>query len=156
MNGDRSYRVFKIEEGTVIDHIPSPLGLLVLDILGQVSEGIISIGLNFDSRRTGKKDLIKYEHKVIKKEETDKIALVAPQATINIIKGGTVVEKRSIDVPDAIEGFLTCMNPNCITNLEKVKTSFDVVEKEKVKVKCRYCERVWEVKPNMIEKDGRS
>ena len=153
MRSDRSFRVFKIEEGTVIDHIPSPLGLLVLDILGHKNEGIISIGLNFDSRQVGKKDLIKFEHKVIRKEETDKIALVAPQATINIIQDGKVVKKRDIDVPDSIEGFLTCMNPNCITNQEKVKTAFDVIDKEKIKVKCRYCERVWEVKPNMIEKD---
>ncbi len=152
MGSERSYKVFKIEEGTVIDHIPSPKGLLVLDILGHKNEGIISIGLNFESERTGKKDLIKFENKIIDKEETDKIALIAPKATINIIKGGKVVEKRALDVPDSIKGFLRCMNPNCVTNREEIVTSFDVIDKETVKVKCEYCERVWEITSNMVGK----
>lgn len=152
MGADREYKVFRIENGTVIDHIPSPKGLLVLDILGYDNDGIVSIGLNFDSKRVGKKDLIKFENKIIDKDETDKIALVAPEATINIIKGGKVVEKRSIDMPEKINGFLKCMNPNCITNMEDVATKFKITSKAPVKVKCEYCERVWEVRSNMIEK----
>ncbi len=152
MSEERSYRVFKISDGTVIDHIPSPKGLLVLDILGHKNEGIISIGLNFESEKSGKKDLIKFENKIIDKEETDKISLIAPRATINIIKNGKVVEKRAMDVPDHIDGFLKCMNPNCMTNNEKIPASFDIIDKDAVKVKCKYCERVWEVSPEMIEK----
>ncbi len=152
MSETRGYKVFKIEEGTVIDHIPSPKGLTVFAILGHKKEGIVSIGLNFESKQVGLKDLIKFENKVISKEETDKIALVAPEATINIIKNGKVVEKRPIDIPENIKGFLTCMNPNCITNVEHVESEFAVVEKRPVKVMCKYCERVWEVKRDMINK----
>lgn len=153
MNETRDYKVFKIEEGTVIDHIQSPNGLTVFSILGHKKEGIVSIGLNFESKRVGLKDLIKYENKVISKEETDKIALVAPEATINIIKNGKVVEKRPIDVPDRVKGFLKCMNPKCITNIEQIDTDFTVVEKKPVKVMCKYCERVVEVKRDMITKN---
>ncbi len=152
MSDNRDYKVFRIEEGTVIDHIPSPKGLTVFDILGHKKEGIVSIGLNFESKQVGRKDLIKFENKVISKEETDKIALVAPEATINIIKNGKVVEKRPIDMPSEIKGFLKCMNPNCITNIEHVESTFFVVEKKPVKVMCKYCERVWEVKKDMITK----
>lgn len=150
-NKDRSYKVFKIQEGTVIDHIPAPKGLLVLEILGKKNDGIVSIGLNFDSSKVGKKDLIKFENKIIDKEDTDKIALIAPEATINIIENSEVVEKRSIDVHERIQGFLKCMNPNCIVNKENLETKFNVVKKNPVKIKCEYCEREWEVKYEMIE-----
>jgi len=101
-NKDRSYKVFKIKEGTVVDHIPAPKGLLVLEILGKKNDGIVSIGLNFDSSKVGKKDVIKFENEIIDREDTDKIALIAPEATINIIENSAVVVKRSIDVPEKI------------------------------------------------------
>ena len=147
---ERPYKVFRIEKGTVIDHIPAPKGLLVLEVLGKKNDGIVSIGLNFDSKKVGKKDLIKFENKIIDKEDTDKIALIAPEATINIIENSEVVEKRSIDVPEEITGFLNCMNPNCIVNNEDLGSHFEVVEKSPVKLRCKYCERVWEVKYDMI------
>ncbi|HMA68835.1 MAG TPA: aspartate carbamoyltransferase regulatory subunit [Candidatus Mcinerneyibacterium sp.] len=155
-NSERPYKVFKIEKGTVIDHIPAPKGLLVLEILGKENDGIVSIGLNFDSNKVGKKDLIKFENKIIDKEETDKIALVAPEATINIIENGEVTEKRSIDVPQRIHGFLKCMNPNCIVNVENLESKFKVIDENPVKLRCDYCERVWEVKYDMIEKNRKS
>ncbi len=149
-NQERPYKVFKIEKGTVVDHIPAPKGLLVLEVLGKKNDGIVSIGLNFDSQKVGKKDLIKFENKIIDKEDTDKIALIAPEATINIIENSEVVEKRSIDVPEEITGFLNCMNPNCIVNKENLISYFEIVEKSPVKLRCKYCERVWEVKYDMI------
>ena len=66
----REYRVFAIEEGTVIDHIPSPLALKVIQILGlSTSHGIMSIGLNFPSKKLGQKDLIKIENMYLREEE---------------------------------------------------------------------------------------
>lgn len=59
MSEERLYKVFKIQNGTVIDHISSPMALKIIDILGIKEQGIISIGLNFDSSKTGKKDIIK-------------------------------------------------------------------------------------------------
>jgi len=153
MPDNKQYKVFKIEQGTVIDHIPSPRGLAVFRLLSKNNNSLISIGLNFDSKRVGKKDLIKFEGKIISKKETDKIALIAPEATINIIKDFKVIEKRLIDIPSDIHGILKCLNPNCITNIEKIDTKFNVVEKKPVKVMCHYCERTAEVKPDMIAKE---
>jgi len=153
MEDNRQYKVFKIENGTVIDHIRSPRGLAVFRLLSKNNNSLISIGLNFDSKSVGKKDLIKFEGKAISKKETDKIALIAPEATINIIKNYQVIEKRQIDVPEEIRGILKCLNPNCITNIEKVENRFTVVEKKPVKVMCHYCERTAEVKPDMIDKE---
>jgi len=153
MSDSRQYKVFRIEEGTVIDHIPSPKGLTVFKMLSKNNDSLISIGLNFDSSRVGKKDLIKFEGKEISKKETDKIALIAPEATINIIKDFKVVEKRHIDVPTEIHGLLKCLNPACITNAERIETNFKVVENKPVKVMCHYCERIAEVKSEMISKE---
>ena len=107
----REYRVFAIEEGTVIDHIPSPLALKVLQILGLPNEGIMSIGLNFPSKKLGQKDLIKIENMYLKEEETNKIALIAPTATINIIKNHKLIEKRKITLPDIVIDIMRCPNP---------------------------------------------
>jgi len=153
MSENRQYKVFRIEEGTVIDHIPSPKGLTVFKMLSKNDDSLISIGLNFDSKRVGKKDLIKFEGKIISKKETDKIALIAPEATINIIKDSKVIEKRNIDIPTEIHGLLKCQNPACITNAERIETNFRVVENKPVKVMCHYCERITEVKPEMITKE---
>jgi len=147
---NREFKVYKIEDGTVIDHIPSPKGMLVFKMLSCENEGIVSIGLNFDSKKGGKKDLLKYEKKFLCKEETDKIAVIAPEATINIIKDGEVLEKRYIEMPSEIKGILKCTNPNCITNHEKITTYFKVVDQKPVRVMCQYCERILEVNANMI------
>ena len=148
----RQYKVFKIEQGTVIDHIPSPRGLAVFRLLSKNKTSLISIGLNFDSKRVGKKDLIKFEGKALSKKETDKISLIAPEATINIIKDSKVIEKRQMDIPGQIQGIIRCLNPNCITNLEKLETKFKVTEKKPVKVVCHYCERNAVVVPDMVDK----
>ncbi|MBN1971521.1 MAG: aspartate carbamoyltransferase regulatory subunit [Candidatus Delongbacteria bacterium] len=153
MSDSRQYKVFKIEKGTVIDHIPSPKGLTVFKMLTKNPESLISIGLNFDSKQVGKKDLIKFEDKIISKKETDKISLIAPEATINIIEGGKVIEKRRIDIPSEITGFLKCINPSCITNIEKIETKFKIVQNKPVKAMCHYCEKIVEVKSDMIDKD---
>lgn len=152
MTNRNSHKLFRIEEGIVIDHIPSPKGLTVFHALSKTPDGIVSIGLNFSSESVGTKDIIKYENIILDKKETDKIALIAPEATINIIKNSVVVEKRKIDVPKEINGLLKCQNPNCITNIEKLETSFKVVENKEVKVLCKYCERITEIKSDMIIK----
>ena len=137
----REYRVFAIEEGTVIDHIPSPLALKVLQILGLPNEGIMSIGLNFPSKKLGQKDLIKIENMYLKEEETNKIALIAPTATINIIKNHKLIEKRKITLPDIVIDIMRCPNPMCITNHEVIQTQFTISEKSPLPARCYYCER---------------
>jgi aspartate carbamoyltransferase regulatory subunit len=150
MAESKAYRVFAIEEGTVIDHIPSPLALKVLQILRLPNHGIMSIGLNFPSQKLERKDLVKIEHVYLQEDETNKIALIAPTATINIIKNSELVEKRKITLPDIIVDIMKCPNPNCITNHEAITTRFLITEKAPLAARCYYCERGVVITPDLI------
>ena len=134
--------VSAINEGTVIDHIPSSATLKVVDILDLKGvRSIISVATNLNSKTMGKKGIIKIGGKNLTKEEFNKIALIAPNATINIIKNYDVKEKIKVAIPSIINKIIGCSNPNCVTNNEKVTTKFYVLNKNPLKVKCHYCER---------------
>jgi len=144
MSEDRVRKVYAIERGTVIDHIPSPRALKVVEILGVKQEGILTIGINFKSEKLGRKDIVKVENLKLTESVTNRLALVAPTATINIIENGKVVEKRKITVPEEFRGLLRCPNPNCITNREKVTTIFiREGQPPRFTVRCRFCERLY-------------
>ena len=131
-----------IKEGSVIDHIPNTATLKVMDILDlRGIRGIISIATNLTSKSMGKKGIIKISGKDLTKEEVDKIALIAPNATVNIITNYNVKKKINVAIPSTINKIIKCSNPNCITNNEKVSTKFYVLGKEPLKVRCHYCER---------------
>lgn len=142
-------KVRKIKDGTVIDHIKGGVGKKVIDILGidgSLPETTVLL-MNVPSKRIGRKDMVKIENKALKKEEVDKIALVAPHATWNVIKDYKVVKKNRIEIPDELEGILKCPNPKCITNTgEPMTTKFRVEEKEPVRLRCNYCERIIDLK----------
>jgi len=135
--------VSAIKEGSVIDHIPSNTTLKVVDILDLKGiRGIISIATNLTSKTMGKKGIIKISGKDLTKEEVDKIALIAPNATVNIINNYNVNKKIKVTIPLVINKIIKCSNPNCITNNEKnIITKFYVLNKNPLKVKCHYCER---------------
>jgi aspartate carbamoyltransferase regulatory subunit len=135
--------VSAIKDGTVIDHIPAKLLFNVISILGlDHIQNQITFGSNLDSKKLGSKAIIKVSGIFFAKEDIDRIALVAPQAKINIIRDYGVVEKKTVEVPDTIEGIVRCVNPKCITNNEDVKTKFDVINKYPVRLKCHYCEKI--------------
>jgi aspartate carbamoyltransferase regulatory subunit len=140
----KTYKVYAISDGTVIDHIPATRALKVIDILGIENEGILTIGIGFSSKKMGKKDIIKIENKYLGKDETDRISLIAPDATINIIKDGKLKEKRRIERPDTYIDIVKCRNPNCITQSPGVKTKFRVVKSSPLTLRCHYCERTVE------------
>ena len=141
--------VTKIKEGTVIDHIRAGKGKKVLDFLG-IDENYpetVALLMNVSSKKIGKKDIVKVANKFLKEEEVNKIALIAPNATCNVIKDYKVAEKRKIELPKVIEGTLTCPNPTCITNSnEPIRTKFIVENGEPIKLRCYYCERLFELK----------
>ncbi|RME28237.1 MAG: aspartate carbamoyltransferase regulatory subunit [Deltaproteobacteria bacterium] len=144
MTEERARKVYSIERGTVIDHIPSPMALKVVEILGVKHEGILTVGINFKSEKLGCKDIVKVENLKLTEEVTDRLALVAPTATINIIEGGRVVEKRPIHIPQQFKGLLRCPNPKCVTNHEAVDTLFHLeLPPPKPAVRCHYCERLY-------------
>jgi aspartate carbamoyltransferase regulatory subunit len=138
----KTYKVYAISDGTVIDHIPSTCALKVIEILGLENKGILTIGIGFSSQKLGRKDIIKIEHKYLMKDETDRISLIAPQATINIIRDGTLVEKRKIALPEEYRGIVRCPNPNCVTNSEDLETCFKIQTKDPLVLRCSYCERI--------------
>jgi aspartate carbamoyltransferase regulatory subunit len=139
---DREQRVSKIEEGTVIDHLTSETVFKVAEILKLSSHpNLVSIAANLFSKKMGKKALIKIEKRVLTEEEVSKISVFAPDATVSIIKNFVVKEKGKVRVPDAIDNVIKCSNPSCITNHENVSTKFIVIEKDPLRVVCRYCER---------------
>lgn len=150
---DRPYKVFRIENGTVIDHISSRMALKIINILKIKEQGIISIGINFDSAKTEKKDIIKIENVYLDKKETDLIALFSPEATINIIKNSKVIEKRKIEIPDEITGIMRCPNPICVTNnYHDCDSKFNVIryDEQSTIVRCYYCERETQVLASLI------
>ena len=140
---DKQLVVSAIKEGTVIDHVPAPVLFKVVSILNlDKVDTMITIGNNLESKKLGHKGIIKLSRVFFKDDEINKIALVAPKATLNIIRDYEVVEKKMVTIPDEILGIVKCVNPKCITNNEQVITRFDVVSKPEVQLKCHYCEKI--------------
>jgi len=137
--------VRKIKDGTVIDHIPAGQALNVLRIMGiKGFEGNrIAIVMNVESKKLGKKDIVKIENREIAPEEINKIALIARNATINIIRNYKVIKKEKVTLPDKIKNIVKCINPTCITNQERefIVSSFKLISKNPIILLCEYCER---------------
>ncbi|PIN96003.1 MAG: aspartate carbamoyltransferase regulatory subunit [Nitrosopumilales archaeon CG15_BIG_FIL_POST_REV_8_21_14_020_33_23] len=140
--------VRRIKEGTVLDHIDEGKGLQVLNALRIDGKdgSLITIALNVPSGKFKKKDIIKVENKFLKDDDTNKLAVIAPKATINIIKDYKLIEKRRVALPNEIDRIFRCSNPDCITNsTEHIESVMDVIDKEGRVLKCRYCSRVLDV-----------
>jgi aspartate carbamoyltransferase regulatory subunit len=147
----KELKVSAIENGTVIDHIPAQQVFQVFKILNlHKSNQQILFGTNLDSKKYGKKGIIKVRNKFFESDEINKIALVAPTATLIIIRDFKVDEKKSVEIPDKVQKIVKCFNPNCITNHEDIPTKFDVIKnEEELKLRCNYCEKTTS-KENMV------
>lgn len=138
----KELQVAALENGTSIDHIPVDQLFRVVKLLGiEHLHSRITIGFNLSSNKMGKKGIIKIADKFFKEEEINRIALVAPNVNLNIIRDYELVEKKKVTLPDEIRGLVKCNNPKCITNNEPMCTYFRVIDSEKVSLKCHYCER---------------
>lgn len=129
-----------IRNGTVIDHITGGEALNVLRIIGitGATNESISVATNVKSGKMVKKDVVKIENRELLKEEVDRIALIAPKASINIIRNYEVYEKKGVEIPPVIIGVVRCPNPGCISNTnEPIDTKFEVLEKG---LHCLYCD----------------
>ncbi len=139
----KELKVSAIEHGTVIDHIPASAVFQVIRILKlETFENMVLFATNLESKKYGTKGIIKVSNKFFKAEELNKIALVAPHASIIEIRDFQVASKTVVETPDYIKGIVKCFNPNCITNIEEVVAKFSVVEKEEIRLKCHYCEKI--------------
>lgn len=139
----KELKVSAIENGTVIDHIPSGNVFQVIKILNltEYADQLL-IATNLDSQKMGKKGIIKVSNKFFQSDEINKIALVAPTATLIVIRNFEVIEKKQVEIPDHTENIVKCFNPNCITNNEDIGTRFTVIDKEELKLRCHYCEKI--------------
>jgi len=137
-------KVPAIKDGTVIDHIPSRDTFRIIRILNpQEFIHPISVALNLDSKKMGKKGVIKIDNRFLTKGEVNRIAILAPKATVSIIRNYKVQEKIKVKIPEELVGIINCTNPVCVTNKEKVVSRFKVLNKDPFEVKCHYCERVY-------------
>ena len=145
----------RIKDGTVIDHINEGKGLRVLEALEiDGSRGnVITIALNMPSGKLKKKDMIKVEGRFLEDDDTNKLAVIAPSSTVNIIKDYKLVEKRRVSLPNQIEQIFRCSNPDCITNSqEHIESTMEVMDKENLVLKCRYCGRILDVNDLKVSK----
>ena len=140
--------VRRIKDGTVIDHINEGKGLQVLEALDIDGRrgNVITIALNMPSGKLKKKDMIKVEGRFLEDDDTNKLAVIAPASTVNIIKDYKLVEKRRVSLPNEIDRIFRCSNLDCISNsTESMNSIMDVIDKEKLVMKCRYCNRILNV-----------
>ena len=136
-------KVKPIENGTVIDHIQANKALQVLKILGLPKEGInVTLAMNVPSK-LGFKDIVKIENREVEHSEIDKISLIAPNATINIIRDYEIVSKKKVESVEVLNGIVKCTNPKCISNTdEPIDSKSYLVEEDPITVRCHYCERL--------------
>jgi aspartate carbamoyltransferase regulatory subunit len=141
----KTLMVSAIQHGTVIDHIPPGKATDIVRLLKIPRNGHrVTVGMNLDSRAMGKKDLVKIEGLFLSPEEASQVALVAPDATVNIIKNFSLAKKFTVTLPETVERMLFCPNPTCITNHERMATAFTVRKfKKEILLTCRYCEKTF-------------
>lgn len=146
MPTNKTLLVSAIKNGTVIDHIATGKAADILSLLRiEREQHRVTIGMNLESSFMGKKDLIKIEGFSISDEQAGRIAILAPAATINIIKNYSVIKKFPVQMPDAIERIMLCQNPTCITNHDRMQTKFTVKKfKKNILLTCAYCEKIFQ------------
>ena len=133
--------VSALENGTVIDHIPCERtnDVLTLLKLNSVSSTVM-IGINLESKKMGRKTIIKVADKFFSDDELNKLSVIAPDVTLCIIRNYEVVEKKEVRMPEELRDIVRCANPKCITNNEPMHTVFHVINKQRGIMKCHYCE----------------
>ncbi len=143
MENKGKLNVTAIENGTVIDHIPANNVFKVIHILNlESNKNQLLFGDNLSSEKYGKKGIIKVSNTFFEDNEVNKIAIVAPTASIIEIRNFEVVAKKQVKVPEQLINIVKCFNPNCITNIESVTPRLTVVDKVEMKLQCHYCEKI--------------
>ena len=147
MTEKKHLKVKSIKNGTVIDHITANRALSVLNILNLPDEDTsLTVAMNVESPDMSRKDIVKIENRELSQDEVDKLVLIAPNATINIIRDYDISRKARLELKDEISDVITCSNPNCISNSnEPIKTKFYVQSKKPVVLRCHFCERTMDL-----------
>jgi aspartate carbamoyltransferase regulatory subunit len=133
-------KISPIQNGTVLDHLPAGFGPRILSRLAMHSHSVYAMAVNASSRRMSKKDIIFLEDRFLSETEKEKIGLVCPGSTLNLIQNSNVVQKTKLVIPAQTLGALRCLNPNCISRNEKIDGRFDI-KRDPLRARCYYCER---------------
>lgn len=135
--------VDSIQNGIVIDHITAGQGMRLYELLG-LDELDVSVALikNVVSKKMGRKDIIKIDADI--PVNVDIIGFVDPGATVNFIKNGELVDKKTIEMPEILTNVLKCKNPRCISSCEQeLSQIFRLTDREHKVYRCVYCETKW-------------
>ena len=142
-------RVTAIRNGTVVDHIPSGYAMQVISILRINTDRAtpVSLVMNVPSDKLGRKDVLKIEDMELDQEDLDRLALIAPSASIAIIRNHAVAEKMNVELADDLLNIAKCSFSNCITknDREPLPQRMKVVSRDPLEVRCYYCGRGQEI-----------
>lgn len=129
-----------IKNGIVIDHIKAGKSLEIYHLLNlDKVDCSVAIIKNVNSRKMGKKDIIKIDSDI--EIDLDTLGYIDPFITIDIIKDGKLVEKKHVELPNRITNVIHCKNPRCITTIEQeLPHIFKLTDKENIVYRCLYCE----------------
>jgi aspartate carbamoyltransferase regulatory subunit len=145
----KGYYVSALRHGTVIDHLSPGTALAAHRALGLDARALVTIGINLNSGKLGRKDIIKIEDIELGRTELNRLALISPEATLSIIRDYRIVAKFRIEMPHEFTGIVRCSVPTCITNHEVMTTRFVVSRRDPLRLRCHYCERV--LRPEELE-----
>ncbi|MCL2195596.1 MAG: aspartate carbamoyltransferase regulatory subunit [Oscillospiraceae bacterium] len=159
-----------IQEGTVIDHIPTGKTWEILGVLGLWDyAGTIAVLRNVESSRYGAKDIIKFDDV---ERDVSLVGLFSPkpastageegdakgQITVSRIKGTKVIEKTWPSPVEKVKNVIRCKNPRCITSSEQeIDQVFSLAQPEPPVYRCRYCQadvHEWKINNPTNEKFG--
>lgn len=129
-----------IVNGIVIDHIPAGRGMELYRHLGlEDMECEVALIKNAVSEKYGKKDILKINEVI--DLDYDVLGYIAPQITVDVIRGGERVEKIHPQLPETITGVIKCKNPRCITSTEQeLEHVFRLADREHGVYRCIYCD----------------
>lgn len=144
----KTYVVAALENGTVIDHLPAGSALRIIELLNLTEyQHLLTVGIHLPSESGGTKDLIKVSDWEVPSNKTDQMAILAPTATVNIIRNYEVHEKFQVELPNTIEEIVSCPNPKCISNSDHVKSCFSVQKRpQMISLACRYCRKQFQLR----------
>ena len=134
--------VTSIQNGIIIDHVPAGTALKVLEYLKiDPAKTKLALIMNTDSHMFATKDIIKIESE--EEAETidlDVLGLVARTATVGIVRGGKIVEKKHPTLPEHVVNIIKCVNPRCVTTTEPAVQMFHLVHSDRQEYRCDYCD----------------
>lgn len=145
MGEEAKLKIPKIKKGTVIDHIDAGYALTIMDVIGLgETQNLMTIGVNIESKKYEKKDIVKVENIFLTETQMQQISIIAPNASISLIEDFNVIKKIRLQLPKVIKKLIKCSTNTCISNSEKepIESEFNVLNEKPLKIQCVYCDRI--------------